>query len=45
MIFIVPITVLGGNIYSAIQAYNGKWFKLPVVGNLSAKMLGLTIHD
>lgn len=41
--FIAPIAALGGNIYSAIQAYNGKWFKLPIVGNITAKILGISI--
>lgn len=38
-----PLAALGGNIYGGIQAYNGKWFRLPIVGNLSAKILGITI--
>lgn len=28
---------LVGAIYSAVQAYNGKWFKLPVVGDMAYK--------
>jgi uncharacterized membrane protein len=24
-----------GAIYAAVQAYNGKWFKLPIVGNMA----------
>lgn len=38
-----PIAALVGNIYSAIQAYNGKWFKLPIVGNITAKILGISV--
>lgn len=42
LIIVGPLTAIGGNIYSGIQAYNGKWFRLPIVGNLSAKILGIT---
>lgn len=42
-IILVPLTILGGSIYAGIQAYNGKWIKIPIVGNLTAKILKITI--
>ena len=32
---LVYLVWLIGAIYSAVQAYNGKWFKLPVVGDMA----------
>ncbi len=31
------LAYLAGLIYAAVQAYNGKWFKLPIVGNMAEK--------
>ncbi len=36
-----PLTIIGGSIYGGIQAYQGKWFKIPIVGKLSMKFLGI----
>lgn len=40
-LFLSPVIFIGGTIYSALQAANGKWFKYPIVGNLAAKLLGI----
>ncbi len=32
---VVHLAWLVGAIYAAVQAYNGKWFKLPVVGDMA----------
>jgi uncharacterized membrane protein len=32
---LVGLVWLVGGIYAAVQAYNGKWFKLPVVGDMA----------
>lgn len=37
----IPFIAIGGNIYGGIKAYNGNWFKIPIVGNLSMKILGI----
>jgi len=42
-IILGPLTIIGGSIYGAIQAYNGRWFKIPLVGNLTAKILGINV--
>lgn len=34
---LVWLAWLIGSIYTAVQAYNGKWFKLPVVGDIAYK--------
>jgi uncharacterized membrane protein len=31
------LAYLAGLIYAAVQAYSGKWFKLPIVGNMAEK--------
>lgn len=42
-LIIGPLTILGGSIYGGIQAYNGRWFKFPIFGNLALKLLKITI--
>lgn len=34
---VVFLAYLVGLIYAAVQAYGGKWFKLPIVGNLAER--------
>jgi len=34
---VVFLAYLAGLIYAAVQAYGGKWFKLPMVGNMAEK--------
>ena len=34
---VVFLAYLAGLIYAAVQAYGGKWFKLPIVGNMAEK--------
>ncbi len=34
---LVFLAYLAGLIYAAVQAYGGKWFKLPLVGNMAEK--------
>ena len=34
---VVFLAYLVGLIYAAVQAYGGKWFKLPLVGNMADK--------
>jgi uncharacterized membrane protein len=34
---VVILAYLVGLIYSAVQAYGNKWFKLPIVGNMAEK--------
>lgn len=34
---VVFLAYLVGLIYAAVQAYGGKWFKLPIVGNMAEK--------
>lgn len=34
---LVFFAYLAGLIYAAVQAYGGKWFKLPIVGNMAEK--------
>jgi uncharacterized membrane protein len=34
---LIHLAWLIGAIYAAVQAYNGKWFKLPVVGDMAYK--------
>lgn len=32
---VIPLIYLGGLIFSAVKAYQGSYFKLPVIGNLA----------
>ena len=34
---LVFFAYLAGLIYAAVQAYGGKWFKLPIVGNIAER--------
>ncbi len=34
---LVFFAYLAGLIYAAVQAYGGKWFKLPIVGNMAER--------
>ena len=34
---VVFLGYLVGLIYAAVQAYGGKWFKLPIIGNMAEK--------
>jgi len=34
---VIILAYLAGLIYAAVQAYGGKWFKLPIVGNMAEK--------
>jgi uncharacterized membrane protein len=43
LVLVMPLAMIGEKIYSAVNSYNGKWFKLPIIGNLSAKWLGIQI--
>jgi uncharacterized membrane protein len=43
LIIIGPLTIIGGNIYAAIQAHKGRWFKLPIVGNMAVKILKINV--
>lgn len=43
VIILGPLTIIGGSIYGAIQAYNSRWFKIPIVGKLAAKILGINV--
>ena len=36
--FAVILAYLGGLIFAAVKAYQGQWFKLPVVGNFAEKI-------
>ena len=33
--YLIWLAWLIGSIYTAVQAYGGKWFKLPVVGDIA----------
>lgn len=37
---VIFLAYLAGLIYAAVQAYGGKWFKLPLVGNMAEKWAG-----
>ena len=37
VIMVICLAYLAGLIYAAVQAYGGKWFKLPIVGNMAEK--------
>jgi uncharacterized membrane protein len=37
---VIFVAYIAGLIYAAVQAYGGKWFKLPVVGNMAEKWAG-----
>jgi uncharacterized membrane protein len=37
---VIVLAYLAGLIYAAVQAYGGKWFKLPIVGNMAEKFAG-----
>lgn len=34
---LIVLAYLAGLIYTAVQSYGGKWFKLPIVGNMAEK--------
>lgn len=34
---LIMLAYLGGLVYAAVQAYGGKWFKLPIIGNMAEK--------
>ena len=34
---LIFVAYVAGLIYSAVQAYGGKWFKLPIIGNMADK--------
>jgi uncharacterized membrane protein len=37
---VIFVAYIAGLIYAAVQAYGGKWFKLPIVGNMAEKWAG-----
>jgi uncharacterized membrane protein len=37
---VVFLAYLVGLVYAAVQAYGGKWFKLPLIGNMAEKWAG-----
>ena len=39
IVFVFFIAMFGGLIYAAYQAYQGLMFKLPIVGNIAAKIV------
>jgi uncharacterized membrane protein len=38
---LIFLAYLAGLIYAAVQAYGGKWFKLPIIGNMAEKWAGV----